>query len=116
MNVAFNCETIAKLEDKVSWLKILPLAPYSPLLNPCEGCFSSLKSHNRKKIRDSRTELLNVKETGHVAKYYMDALIQVFKNVMVEYIITGTLISQYWQNCVQNMGFAKQEQPMLLKT
>ena len=114
LNVAFGCETLEELEDKVSWLKFLPLAPYSPMLNPCEGCFSSLKAKIKEKIRDRRAELLNFKEKGQVTKYRMDALIQVYQDIISENIITSALISQYWQNCMQNMGFAKQEQPMQL--
>lgn len=40
-----------------SKLVYLRLAPYSPMLNPIEGCFSTLKAHMKEFMRTQRREL-----------------------------------------------------------
>ena len=42
----------AQAQGHMEMLTILRLGPNSPMLNPCEGCFSIIKSKFRAKLQD----------------------------------------------------------------
>ena len=51
-------------DEELQNLEILWLGPYSPMLNPCEGCFSVLKAKIKSKLRETQQELTHYRTQG----------------------------------------------------
>ncbi|GMF59895.1 unnamed protein product [Phytophthora fragariaefolia] len=93
-------------------LEILRLGPYSPMLNPIEGCWNSLKARMKKHLADRKEEMM---VRGDYVTYKEHRLAIMREAVETSKgAITRRLVWRFERHCLRHCFAAEREEDMKL--
>ena len=92
-------------------LVFLRLGPYSPMLNPIEGCFNSLKANIKEMLAERREEIFSQGEFSSLVQRRMNLLYEAA--IASLHKISPFLVSRMNMFCVQHWPAAKRMEDML---
>ena len=118
-NAPAHCHTHENLMEllqgpELAMLEVVSLGPYSPMLNPCKGCFSVLKSKINSKMQENRGRMNDFTTRGQMQAFRMDLLQTCWQECLEENVINAALVQKEKAHCHEFVGLALQSMPMPL--
>ncbi|EER12593.1 hypothetical protein Pmar_PMAR027412 [Perkinsus marinus ATCC 50983] len=96
-----NAPAHSRLEEEIQnfypGLQVLRLGPYSPFLDPVEGCWSTVKANLKRRIVGGLEELLNVPDGQTQREHRAQCLIRWATDAFLE--LTHQKVLNFVNNC-----------------